>query len=312
MRAAVFYTYGDVDVLEIADIAKPKIAHDEVLVKVVSAAINPKDTFIRKGRFRRFTGNRFPQLTGFDCAGIVAETNSDDFAVGEQVFGMLDGWHGATCAEYVAMKAHQLAHKPDNISFDEVASVALVGLTALQALRDEGNIKRGDRVCINGASGGVGTIAVQIAKIYGCHVTAIASEKKHDFLRELGADRCIDYHETDIRQSSDKFDIFFDVFGNTRYKHIKPILTTTGTWISTVIQPHVFLSTILSRFGQKAAKIIVVKSRRKDLLTIAQWLVNRKLRAIIADIYPLTELQTAHLQQQSKHSGGKIVIQVDS
>lgn len=310
MKAAVFYAYGDVDVLQIADIPKPIIGDNEVLVKVVSAAINPKDTFIRKGRFKWFTGNQFPQLTGFDLAGTVAETNSADFAVGDAVFGMLDGWHGASCAEYVAVKAHQLAHKPDTIDFDDVASVALVGLTALQALRDEGNIKAGDKVCINGASGGVGTMAVQIAKIYGCHVTAIASQKNHDFLRDLGADDCVDYRDTDISLTNATFDIFFDVFGNTRYRHIKPILSSDGKWISTVIQPHVFMSRFLSVFSGKSATLVIVKAIRKDLLTIVEWILKGQLRAIIANRYLLEEIQQAHIEQQSKHSGGKIVIQV--
>lgn len=312
MKAAVFYAYGDVDVLQIADVPKPIIGDNGVLVKVVSAAINPKDTFIRKGRFKWFTGNQFPQLTGFDFAGIVAETNSADFAVGDAVFGMLEGWRGASCAEYVAVEAHQLAHKPDTIDFDDAASVALVGLTALQALRDEGNIKAGDKVCINGASGGVGTMAVQIAKIYGCHVTAIASQKNHDFLRDLGADDCIDYRDANISRTSATFDIFFDVFGNTRYKHIKPILSNNGTWISTVIQPHVFMSRLLSSFSGKSAKLVIVQANRKDLLTIVEWLLNGQLQAIIANRYLLEEIRQAHRLQQSKHSGGKIVIQVET
>lgn len=312
MKAVVFHRYGDIDVLQIEDMPKPKIAADEVLVQVKSSAINPKDTFIRKGRFKRFTGNKFPQQTGFDFSGIVTESNLADFTVGEAVFGMLDGWHGATCAEYVAVKTNQLAPMPDNISFDEGASVPLVALTALQALRDDTNIKAGDRVCINGASGGVGTMAVQIAKIFGADVTAIASQKNHEFLLELGADTCIDYHDIDIRQSDSQFDIFFDVFGNTRFREIKPILSKHGTWISTVLQGHVFRSILLSRLGRKSAKIVVVKVINKDLLTISRWMLDHKLRTVIAHMYPLDAIQEAHLQQQSKHSGGKIVVQIDS
>lgn len=211
----------------------------------------------------------------------------------------------------MTIKSNQLAHKPDGVSFDSAGGIALVGLTALQALRGEGKINSGDRVCINGASGGVGTVAVQIAKIYACHVTAIASKKNHDLLYELGADVCLDYHDTDITKSDLQFDIFFDVFGNTRFRDIKAILTIYGKWISTVIKPHVFLSTVLSRFSRKTAKLIVVKSIRKDLLTISEWMAQGQLQAVIAETYAISDIQRAHLQQQSKHSGGKIVIQVD-
>lgn len=311
VKAIIFHAYGDVEVLQIADIPKPKISEGEVLVKVTSAAINPKDTFIRTGRFKRFTGNQFPQQTGFDFAGIVAETTVADFAVGEAVFGMLDGWHGKTCAEYVAVSSNQLVYKPANVSFDSAAGIALVGLTALQALRNEGKINSGDRVCINGASGGVGAVAVQIAKIYGCHVTAIASKKHHDLLYELGANKCIDYHETAITKSDLQFDVFFDVFGNTRFRDIKAILTVYGKWISTAIKPHVFISSILSRFSTKTAKLIVVESTRKDLLTIADWMAQGQLQAVIAGTYALNDIQSAHQLQQSKHAGGKILIQVD-
>ncbi|MEO1166444.1 MAG: NADP-dependent oxidoreductase, partial [Chloroflexota bacterium] len=258
MQAAVFDHYGDVDVLHIADIPRPTISAGQILVKVHAAAINPKDTFIRKGRFKRFTGNDFPKTTGFDFAGVVAESQVDDLPLGTPVFGMLDGWHGATCAEYVVVAGEQVAIKPDNVSFVDAAAIPLVGLTALQALRDEGGLRENanQSVCINGASGGVGTMAVQIAKRYGAKVTAIASERNHAFLRELGADHCIDYRQTDITQTNSQFDIFFDVFGNINYRNAKPILTPSGTWVSTVLKLHVFVSMMLSRFTRQSAKLV--------------------------------------------------------
>jgi NADPH:quinone reductase-like Zn-dependent oxidoreductase len=200
MKTAIFYRYGKTDVLEIADIPKPSINADEILVHVKAAAINPKDTFIRKGRFQRLTGNQFPKQTGFDFAGEIAElgANIHGFRVGDAVFGMFDGWQGSTCAEYVKAKPQELAVKPQSAGFEEVAALPLTALTALQALRDDANIQPAAKVCINGASGGVGTMAVQIAKILGAHVTAIASESNHTFLRELGVDECIDYKQVDI------------------------------------------------------------------------------------------------------------------
>ncbi len=310
MRAAVFYEYGDVNVLKIADVPQPSIISDEILVNVKAAAVNPKDTFIRKGRFKRFTGNQFPQLAGFDFSGVVAESNHPDYTIGDAVFGMLEGWHGGSCAEYVSVRGHQLAKKVDSISFEDAAAVPLVALTALQALRDDAGIKAGDKVCINGASGGVGSMAVQIAKIYGADVTAIASQSNHDFLMELGADTCIDYKERNISQMQNQFDIFFDVFGNTRFASIKPILSGQGTWVSTVIQPHVFISRALTIFRRKKAKLVVVKAIHEDFQLIGDWMVSGKLKAIIHASYPLEKIAEAHLQQESKHSRGKLVVKI--
>jgi NADPH:quinone reductase-like Zn-dependent oxidoreductase len=313
MKAAIFHRYGSTDVLEIADLPKPTIRDDEILVRVRAAAINPKDTFIRKGRFQRFTGNKFPKQTGFDFAGEIEAMGSDmgDLRVGDAVFGMFDGWQGSTCAEYVKAQRHELALMPKSASFEEAAALPLTSLTALQALRDDAKLQAGAKVCINGASGGVGTMAVQIAKILGDHVTALASENNHAFLRGLGADECLDYQQVDILKSEERFDAFFDVFGNTRFDKIKPILCENGIWISTVLQPHVFLSVSLSRFfSRKKAKLVVVKSRSEDFAQITNWMDSGKLKPIIHAVYPLEKIREAHAQQETKHSRGKIVIRI--
>lgn len=313
MKAAVFYQYGPVDVLEIADIAKPEIGPNDILVRVHAASVNPKDTFIRKGRFKRFTGKRFPQSTGMDYGGEVAAVGRsvNGWQVGEAVYGMLDGWRGATCAEFVLVKPGQIAKKPITASFEEAAALPLVSLTALQALRDNGGIQDGYRVCINGAAGGVGSMAVQIAKIHGAHVTATSSRSNHDFLRQLGADACIDYHEVDITQTDADFDIFFDVFGNTRFQKVKPTLTKQGVWISTVLQPHVFMSVAYTLIiSQQKAKLVRVKSKLEDLDRVRQWIDGGQLKPIIHQVYALTNIREAHAQQETRHTQGKIVISI--
>lgn len=192
MKAAILTSYGTADVLEISDVPKPQLQADEVLVQVHAAAVNPKDTFIRKGRFRRFSGNRFPMLAGFDFAGEVFEVGArvKVTKVGDAVYGMLDGWQGGTFAEYVAVKANQLSQKPESLTFEEAAAMPLVSLTALQALRDKANIKEGQEVCINGASGGVGSMAVQIAGIYKTIVTAISNKHNHVFISKKSQTGC--------------------------------------------------------------------------------------------------------------------------
>jgi len=314
MRAVIFNQFGGTEVLEIADIEKPTISADEVLVRVRAAAVNPKDTFVRKGRFQIFTGKQFPLQLGYDFAGEVAAIGNTvtGYEQGQTVFGMLDCWQGRTCAEYVAVGTDNLADMPDALSFEKAAAIPLTASTSLQALRDEANIKDGDHVGINGASGGVGAMAVQIAKLFGTRVTAISSAVNHDFLTELGADTCIDYHDADVAAGEQRFDIFFDVFGNQPFKRIKPVLTRTGTWVSTVVKSHVFISQWVTRlFGRQKARQVVVKARHVDLALIRDWVAAGQLRPIVQDVFPLDKIKEAHAQQETKHTRGKIVVTID-
>jgi NADPH:quinone reductase-like Zn-dependent oxidoreductase len=314
MKAAVINSFGGTSVLEIVDMPKPKIREDELLVCVGAAAINPKDTFIRKGRFKRFTGNRFPMQMGFDFAGEVVKAGDQvmDIQVGTHVYGMLDGWQGGTCAEYVAVKTSQITTKPESLTFAQAAALPMVSLTALQALRDEAGIKAGKKICINGASGGVGSMAVQISNIHQATVIAISSLINHEFLHDLGADICIDYHDKDVSQSKNEFDIFFDVFGNQPFQKIKHILSKKGVWVSTVLRPHVFISLAVTKFfGRKKAKLVTVKSNRNDLAQIRGWVEAGKLQPIVHDVFPLDRIREAHTQQETKHTRGKIVIRVN-
>jgi NADPH:quinone reductase-like Zn-dependent oxidoreductase len=313
MKAAVIRVFGSADQLAIIDLPRPEPAPDEVLVRVKAAAVNPKDTFIRKGYFKELTGTAFPMQTGFDFAGEVAAMGgeADAPAVGSAVYGMLDGWEGKTCAEFLTAKPHQLAHMPASLGFEEAAALPLAASTALQALRDQAGIASGHAVCINGAAGGVGAMAVQIAKILGAEVTAIGSAGNHDFLRALGADQCVDYHEEDITASERRFDIFFDVFGNQPFDKVKPILTPEGVWVSTVLQDHVLQSVEATQSSPgKKARLIIVSARRDDLDQIRQWVEAGKLNPIIYETYPLARIAEAHAQQETKHTRGKLVIRI--
>ncbi|WP_319406599.1 NAD(P)-dependent alcohol dehydrogenase [uncultured Desulfosarcina sp.] len=312
MKAATISNYGPPEVLAIRDVPIPWPQANKVLVRVHAAAINPKDTFIRKGRFKRFTGRHFPLMTGFDFSGEVAAVGPGvmDTTVGESIYGMLDGWQGGACAEFAAVGTGHFFKKPEGLSFDEAAALPLVSLTALQALCNCGGIGSGMQVCINGASGGVGSMAVQIAKIMGAGITAVSSRQNHDFLKGLGADHCIDYRHGDIALGH-PFDIFFDVFGNRPFRSVKPILSHRGVWVSTVIQPHVFLSVVLTRFfSRRKAKLVVVKSVRDDLEQVRRWVAAGLLRPIIHDVFPLEKIREAHVQQETKHTRGKIVIHI--
>ena len=313
MKAVIINSFGSTSVLELVNIPIPHLQVDELLVRVHAAAINPKDTFIRKGRLRRFTGSSFPMQMGFDYSGEVIEVGDQVVGIqeGDHVYGMLDGWHGGTCAEYVVVKTNQCSSKPRSLTFEQAAALPMVTLTALQAIRDEASIQARQKVCINGASGGVGSMAIQIAKIYQAPVTAVSSLQNHAFLHQLGAKSCIDYHNTDISQTDQEFDIFFDVFGNQPFKTIKPILRPGGVWVSTVLKPHVFISIARTRFlSRKKAKLVRVKSNHKDLTIISGWADAKQLKPIINEVYPLDKICDAHAQQETKHTRGKIIVQI--
>lgn len=312
MKAAVFHEFGPVDVLQVVDLAPPAPKEDEVLIRIRAAAVNPKDTFVRKGRFAALTGSRFPMGCGFDFSGEVAEDAGPlGFEKGAAVFGMLDGWHGGTCAQYIAVKPHQLSRKPENLSFEEAAALPLVSLTALQALRDEARIDTGAHVCINGAAGGVGSMAVQIAKRCGARVTAVGSQTNHALLSELGADHCIDYHNEDVIRAGHRFDVFFDVFGNQLFDAVKPILTPQGTWVSTVLRPEVgeAVERTKNATGRKA-KLVIVRAERRDLMQVCRWVEAGSIKPVIHDVFPLSGIADAHRQQESKHTRGKLVITI--
>jgi NADPH:quinone reductase-like Zn-dependent oxidoreductase len=313
VKAATFNRFGPTQVLNVIDMPTPKPSAGEVLVQVRAAAVNPKDTFIRKGRFRGFSGRRFPMGTGFDFAGEVADLGPgvDGLSIGDPVFGMLGGWRGGTCAEYLCVPSPHVGPKPDGLSFTEAAALPLVSLTALQALRDRGRIHPGASVCINGASGGVGSAAVQIATLLGGRVTGVSSADNHPLLSALGAERCVDYRANDIRAAGRRYDIFFDVFGNQPFDAVRPVLVDDGVWIATVIQPHVFLSMLKTCFfSRRKARMVTVKPVPQDLGLIRSWAEDGRLKPVIHGVYPLDEIQRAHAEQESKHAVGKIVVTI--
>ena len=311
MRAAQITAYGSPDVLTVAEVPIPAIRNDQVLVRVHAAAVNPKDIFIRKGRFSHFTGRRFPIPTGFDFAGQVVAVGAGvkNTAVGEHAYGLLDGWRGGACADYVAVGANQLYGRPGRLSNEEAAALPLVALTALQALRDRAALKAGQHVCINGAAGGVGSMAVQIARAMGAAVTAVSRTDNHGFLTSLGADTCIDYTLTDITRLDRCFDLFFDVFGNRPFRTVRGTLTDRGRWVSTVVRLHVFLSIARTwLFSRQKARLVMVKSRRQDLQQVSDWVTDGVLRPIVHSVYPLEQIDAAHRQQETAHTRGKIII----
>jgi len=313
MRAIQFHRYGRPEVLKLESAPQPRPGPGEVLVRVAAAAVNPKDCLVRKGKFAIATGHRFPLGVGYDFAGEVAELGAgvDDLREGQRVHGMLNGWRGRAYAEYLSCPAAELAPMPEALDSREAAAVPLAGQTALQALRDLGRVRSGDRVLINGASGGVGTFAVQVAKAMGAEVTAVCSAANADLVRGLGADHCHDYRESDPLDLEQRFDVWFDVFGNKSFPQARNALARRGVYITTVpaaasVAWH--LGTRLSP-GRRGL-LVVVKSRRVDIEALTAWIEAGALRPVIARTYPLEWAADAHAYIETKRARGKVVLDV--
>lgn len=315
IKAIVINQYGSAEVLQYQDIPKPQIKSDQMLVKVHAASVNPVDWKMRKGMLKIVTGNKFPIALGFDVSGEVVEVGSQvtQFKPGDLIFACLDQTTGGSYAEYAAVSEKVACLKPQNITHEQAAAVPLAAITALQALRDKGQIKAGHRVLINGASGGVGTFAVQIAKAQGAEVTAVCSAKNAELVKSLGADRIIDYTKQDFTKEADKYDIVFDAVANRSFWECQNVLQPNGVYITTAPSPAQLVPSLLTQIlPGKKSKIILLKSNSKDLAYLKDLIESNKLRPIIARTYPLSQLAAAHTESEKGRVVGKLVITVSS
>ncbi|WP_326984242.1 NADP-dependent oxidoreductase [Chryseobacterium sp. MYb264] len=309
MKAIVLKEAGNVDNLEYVELAKPTINEGEVLVKVKAISINPVDVKSRagKGVYGRIKTEN-PLILGWDISGIVEETRSSDFKVGDEVFGMVNfPGHGKAYAEYVAAPTNQLALKPQNISFEDAAASTLVALTAYQALVHNAKIQEGQNVLVHAASGGVGHIAVQIAKHLGAKVAGTSSAKNKDFVLSLGADSHIDYHGFDWKSAGRTFDFVLDTIGGDNIDHSLEVTKEGGSIISI---PTGLNEEVTSKAQSKGVKgyFILVQSSGEDMKQIASLLERRAVKPHVSKIFPFEQMREAHLEQETGRTVGKIVV----
>lgn len=311
MKAVLIHRFGPPDVMAFGELPLPSVGNDDVLIRLSAAGVNPKDVLVRKGKFRWFTGRRFPMQMGYDFSGVVVKRGKyiRHLNLGDYVFGMVNGWRGGTYAEYVRAKADECAAVPPRLKPDEAASLPLAGQTALQALRDIGRIRPGHRLIINGASGGVGTLAIQLAKILGATVTAVSSDRNQRLCTSLGADRVFDYAETDLASLSDEFDIFFDVFGNQSFGRVRHLLAPDGVYITTVPGGRILWDRSWTRFfSSRKAHLVVVVSRAEDIAYLGELVDYGQLRPVVDRRYALTDAADAHVYIETKRARGKVIL----
>jgi NADPH:quinone reductase-like Zn-dependent oxidoreductase len=315
MKAAIINQFGAPDVFEVTTIEKPKMKNDQLLIKVIAVGINPIDWKQRKGNHKYILGSPFPIILGYDVCGEVVETGSEitQFKQGEKVFGVLDNKYGGALAEFAVGHENCFAHKPENISDIEAATFPMASLTALQALRDKAGLQRGQSVLIHGASGGVGHMAIQIAKIMGTKVIAVASLASKPFVEQFHPDEFIDYSSQDILTLKQKVDVFFDVAGIYSFPKCKHLLNPGGVYINTLPRPKILIHKILQWFTNgKKVKTLLMKHHQKDLLKIKQWIEENKISVKIGRSFRLDDISEAHNFAQQGHSKGKNVVLINN
>jgi NADPH:quinone reductase-like Zn-dependent oxidoreductase len=312
MRAVVIDRYGGPEVLRLGTVPRPVPTRRQVLVRTRFIGVNPKDVVVRKGKFQIATGKKFPLIVGHDIAGEVVEAGlSCEFADGDLVYGMINDRAGRAYAEYAAVDCRQLAKAPSSIELRVAAAVPLASQTALQALRDNAQVKPGQNVLINGASGGVGVFAVQIAKILGANVTAVCSHRNVELVSELGADRVIDYTKTDLVDLDERFDAIFDVFGNYCFDQLKHLLAPRGTYVHTIPSSRIFKDVARTFVRRQRAKLVIVRSRREQLDWVRQQIDAGSLRVVVDRSFSLNDVAEAHRYMETKRARGKVVLEVD-
>jgi len=320
MKAIVYTKYGSPDVLQLKDVEKPTPKDNQVLVKIHAASTNPADWHLMRAEpfLARLANGLFkPKNTrlGADVAGRVEAvgSNGTQFQVGDDVFGELPLNGLGSFAEYVCVPEELLALKPAKLTFEQAAAVPLAAFTALQGLRDKGQIKPGQKVLINGASGGVGTFAVQIAKALGAaEVTGVCSTRNLELVRSIGADHVIDYTKADFTQNGQQYDLIFDAVGNRSVADFKRALSPNGICAVAGFTTLARLFQVLLLGGKKIGLMATAKANKKDLLVIKELLEAGKVVPVIDRQYPLAETAEAIRYLETGRARGKVVIAVVS
>jgi NADPH:quinone reductase-like Zn-dependent oxidoreductase len=324
MKAAVYGRYGPPDVVQIKDVEKPVPRDNEVLIKVRAASVNPLDWHFMRGTpyiLRVQAGLRKPKDTrlGVDVAGQVEAVgrNVTQFRSGDEVFGSCRG----AFAEYACTSESALVMKPDNVTFEQAASVPVAAFTALQGLRNKGQIQPRKKVLINGAAGGVGTFAVQIAKSFGADVTGVCRTRNLDMVRSLGADRVIDYTQEDFTKSAQRYDIFLDCVGNHSLSACRRVLNPKGIYIPVGGEggrwmvgalARAIKTLVLSRFmSQKLVPFFLAKPSKDDLTMMHELMATGKVTPVLDKRYRLSEVPEAIRYLEEGHARGKVVITLE-
>jgi NADPH:quinone reductase-like Zn-dependent oxidoreductase len=318
MKAVVQVGYGSADVVQAREIDRPVAAKGDVLVRVHAASLAAGDYFAMRGApfpIRMYVGFPKPKkdfVVGLDCAGVVESVGKDvtRFLPGDEVYGECRG----SCAEYAVALEGKLAHKPLNLTFEQAAAVPTSALAALHALRDQRKVQPGQKVLINGASGGVGTFAVQIAKVLGAEVTGVCSTGNVDMVRSIGADHVIDYTKEDFTQGDERYDLILDNVASHSFAEYRRVLEPGGTLIPSsghAGMGYVFKAFLLSLFLRRQGRPFVSTPNRDDLIALKELVEAGRVTPVIDRTYPLSDTAGAFRYLDQGHARGKVIVAVE-
>ena len=317
MKAIVQNAYGSSGVLKLKEVDKPTVKENDVLIRVGAAAVNAGDAFMMKGSpwlIRLYVGFPRPKdyILGWDVAGHVEAVGEKvkRFQPGDEVYGTAN----RTFAEYVSADADKIAMKPSNLTFEQAAAVPMAGIVALQGIRDKGRAQPGQKVLINGASGGVGHFAVQVAKSLGAEVTGVCSTKNVDMVRSIGADHVVDYTQKDFTRSGERYDLILDNVANRSFSDLRRALTPKGFLIPNSGHSglgYVLKAAMLSPFMSKQASPLFIKTNHQDFDVLRELIEEGKITPVIDRTYPLSEAPEAIGYVGDGHASGKVVITME-
>ena len=312
MKKVIYNQYGNFDDLQMSEVEIPIIQADEFLIKIKAVAINPLDWKKLEGQLKIVTGKKFPKGIAFDFSGVVEKTGSDttNYKNGDAVFGTLNPMKGEALAEYIVVKKEIIYKKPANVSFETAAAILTGGTTAIYLL-NKAKVKAGDEILINGASGGVGMIALQLAKIKGLKVTAVASGEGLNFMKKWNPDSTIDYKKEKVTNKPEKYNAIFELAGSLPFNNAKDLLKPNGIYVSTLPNPVDMLKAFFNNLFSAKKNIIIQATPTQEIFTeISDWLSNNKVEMPIAKTYQINEFKEAYHFAKKGGAIGKVIFTI--
>lgn len=302
----IIYQYGKADLFKIESFILPSLDEGEILIDLFSTSINPVDINIRKGKFQIITGKDFPKTLGADFAGKVKKSKDPGFKTGDEVFGMLDVMKGGAYSERIIVTGNYCTHKPDHLTIYEAGVIPVTGMACFEALIVHGNIKKEHRVFINGCTGGVGSLAVMMAKAVGAEITGTCSELNFGTAEEIGTDEVIDYKKLEIKKLQSSFDIVFDTTGKLGWNQMKRFGNKSAKYATTGFKA----GTILRSAVTKSLKIINVMPDSEKLVKLKKFLEEHMIKPLISTDWPFEDISYAHNEYETNRPVGKILIKI--
>jgi NADPH:quinone reductase-like Zn-dependent oxidoreductase len=312
MKKITFGKFGPADVLQMAEVEIPALNATAILIKVKAVSINPLDWKIFRGEMKIMSGSKFPMGLGIDFSGVVEKTGAEiiHYKKGDEVFGLLDVFKGGALAEYILVNESQVTLKPSKVSFEQAAALPVAGASALQIINNLAPVKSDTEILINGATGGIGMFAIQLAKRKGANITAVTNEKGIDLAKEWGATQVLDYRKQNVLTLANRFDVFIDLSGKLPFYKAKSLLTSKGTYVSTLPGPREIIGSFLNNlFFRKKYKILFLKPTSDHLHELAK-LAGDGMSIVIDKTYPMEAFSKAYDQTSRGGVLGKVVFRI--